>query len=199
MKLRSASCQLAYWQGGSLRIVNYLTRRVFSANPIALEVIRFFFTPRTIEDSLLQFRAYSRKSVAETVLKLIEAQLVFEVVSPECQQDNLAQSHWKPWLPEGGFHFMTKDARYVGGDWTVEQKMKALPKTPPPPQFKALNNGHSIALPRHEVESDTFFNALHARRTHRQFAQGRGGADRKRLVELSRRFHAGLSKRQTGL
>ncbi len=172
MKLRSASCQLAYWQGGDLRIVNYLTRRVFSANPIALEVIRFFFTPRSIGEALVEFRAYSRKSVAQTVLKLIEAQLLLEVDSPDCRQDTLAQSHWKPWLPEGGFHFMTKDARYVRGDWTVERKMKALPKTPPPPQFKALNNGHSIALPRHQVESDSFFQTVHARRTHREFGQG---------------------------
>ena len=172
MKLSSASCQLAYWEGGDLRIVNYLTRRVFSANPVALEVIRFFFTPRTIEEALLEFIAYSRESVAEAILELIEAQLLLEVGSPDWQQDNLAQSRWKPWLPEGGFHFMTKDARYVGGDWTVEQKMKTLPKTPPPPQFKALNNGHSIALPRREVESDSFFHAVHARRTHREFAQG---------------------------
>jgi SagB-type dehydrogenase family enzyme len=172
MRLRSASCQLAYWEGGDLRIVNYLTRRVFSANPVALEVIRFFFTPRTIKDALLQFDAYNRKSVAEAILKLIEAQLLLEVGSPDWHQDNLAYSHWKPWLPEGGFHLMTKDARYVGGDWTVEQKMKTLPKTPPPPQFKALKNRHSIALPRHELESDTFFDALHARRTHRTFAHG---------------------------
>ena len=172
MKLRSASCQLAYWEGGDLRIVNYLARRVFSAKPVALEVIRFFFTPRTIKDALLEFGAYSRQSVAEAILTLIEAQLLLEVGSPDWHRDNLAHSHWKPWLPEGGFHFMTKDARYVGGDWTIEQKMKALPKTPPPPQFKALNNGHSITLPRHEIESDPFFNALHARRTHRTFAPG---------------------------
>jgi len=131
--LRSASCQLAYWEGGSLRIVNYLTRRTFAANPITLEVIRFFFTPRTIQDALVEFASYSRESVAQAILKLIEAELLLEYGSSEWQRDTLVESSWKPWLPAGGFHFLTKDAAYVGADWTPEQKMSALPTTPPPP------------------------------------------------------------------
>ena len=52
MKLESASCQIIYWQGGRLRIANYLTRRTFATNPTTLDVIRFFFTPRTIRNAL---------------------------------------------------------------------------------------------------------------------------------------------------
>jgi len=48
LKLQSASCQIAYWEDGKLQIANYLTRRTFAANPASLDVIRFFFTPRTI-------------------------------------------------------------------------------------------------------------------------------------------------------
>jgi hypothetical protein len=48
LRLKSASCQIAYWEGGKLRIANYLTRREFSTKPVTLDVIRFFFTPRTI-------------------------------------------------------------------------------------------------------------------------------------------------------
>jgi len=173
MKLKSASCQLAYWEDGDLRIVNYLTRRTFSANPIALEVIRFFFTPGTIQDALLEFRSYSRESVAQAILKLIEAQLLLEYGSAEWQQDTRVESSWKPWLPAGGFHFLTKDAAYVGGDWTVEQKMKLLPTTPPPPQVKTIDNAGSIALPLHDIDQDSFFQTLHARRTHRTFAKGK--------------------------
>ena len=173
MKLKSASCQLAYWQGGSLRIVNYLTRRMFSANPIALELIRFFFTPHTIQDALDEFSSYSRESVAQAILKLIDAQLLLEYGSPEWQRDALVESSWKPWLPAGGFHFLTKDAAYVGGDWTVEQKMKVLPTTPAPPQVKTIGAADPIALPRHPIDPDSFFQTLHARRTHRTFAKGK--------------------------
>ncbi len=171
MKLTSALCQFAFWDDGNLRIINYLTRRTFSANPVALEVIRFFFTPRTIQDALLQFRSYDQDSVAEELLKLIEAQLLLECESPEWEQDQRLHSSWQPWLPEGGFHFLTKDTAYVGGDWSAEQKMRMLPATAPPPQFKQIEGADRIALPVHPVEADSFFETLHRRRTHRSFSK----------------------------
>jgi SagB-type dehydrogenase family enzyme len=170
IKLRSAHCQSAYWVDGDLRIVNYLTRGTFSANPIVLELVRFFFSPRTIRDAMLEFDSYTRESVGEAILRLIEAQLLLECDSPEAAQDDLLDSSWKPWLPEGGFHFLTKDASYVGGDWTLEQKMVTLPATPAPAQFKEIQGAASISLPFHEMETDSFFQTLHARRTRRKFS-----------------------------
>jgi SagB-type dehydrogenase family enzyme len=170
MKLQSASCQIAYWEGGRLRIANYLTRRTFATNPVTLDLIRFFFTPRTIRNALVEFRSYSPESVARSILKLIDAQLLLEHGSAEWERDKLVESSWRAWLPEGGFHFMTKDTPYVGADWTIEEKRKALPATPAPPQFKKIPDAESIRLPSHEVDKDTFFETLHARRTHRDFA-----------------------------
>ena len=173
LKLKSASCQIAYWQGGELRIANYLTGREFSANLVALEVIRFFFTPRTIEDALFEFRSYTRKSVAKTILQLIDAQLLLEYVSAEQERDELVRSSWAPWLPEAGFHFMTKDAPYLPGDWPLEEKLKTLPATQAPPQFKKIRGGGVIRLPSPEIPPDPLFETLHARRTHREFAGGK--------------------------
>jgi SagB-type dehydrogenase family enzyme len=170
IKLRSARCQSAYWDNGDLRIVNYLTRGTFSANPVVLEVIRFFFSPRTIRDAMREFSSYTRRSVGEAILKLIKAQLLLECGSPESVRDDLLDSSWKPWLPEGGFHFLTKDTLYVGGDWTVEQKMQTLPMTPQPPFFKKTEGAESISLPSHARETDSFFQTLHARRTQREFS-----------------------------
>jgi SagB-type dehydrogenase family enzyme len=171
MKLKSASCQIAYWEGGQLRIANYLTRRTFATNPVTLEVLRFFFTPRTIANALREFRSYSRESVATSILKLIDAQLLLEYGSAEWQRDKLVELSWRPWLPEGGFHFMTKDTLFVDVDSPLEEKMKALATTAAPPQFKRIAHGRSIRLPSNEVDTDTFFETLHARRTHRQFAR----------------------------
>jgi SagB-type dehydrogenase family enzyme len=170
-KLKSASCQIAYWNNGELRIVNYLARREFGANPAALEVIRFFSTPRTIQDALLGFRSYSQESVASTILQLIEAQLLLEYQSPECERDDLVKSSWGPWLPEGGFHFMTRDTPYVPRDWSVKKRMR-LRTTPAPPQFKSTPNVPTIRLPAVKMPRDRFFKTLHARRTHRDFAKG---------------------------
>jgi len=173
LKLKSASSQIAYWEGGKLQIANYLTRRTFSANPATLDVIRFFLTARTIQDALVEFRTYSRESVTRAILQLIDAQLLLEYGSAESERDELVGSSWKPWLPEGGFHFMTKDTPYVPWDWPIEKKMKTLPATPPPPQFKTIRGADAVRLPPHEIAKDTFFETLHARRTHREFARGK--------------------------
>ena len=171
MKLRSARCQSTYWDNGELRIVNYVTRRTFSANPIVLEVIRFFFSPRTIREAMLEFNSYDGESIGEAIVKLIEGQLLLECDSPEAARDDLLDSSWKPWLPEGGFHFMTKDAPYVGGDWSIEQIMATIPDTPSPPLFKKTEGAESISLPSHEMETDSFYRTLHARRTQRKFSE----------------------------
>jgi SagB-type dehydrogenase family enzyme len=170
MTLRSARCQSAYWHDGELRIVHYLTRRTFCANPIVLEIIRFFFSPRTIQEAMLEFDAYTGDSVGEAIVNLIEGQLLLECASPEAVRDDLLDSSWKPWLPEGGFHFLTKDAPYVGGDWSMEQVMQTIPDTPSPPLFKKIEGAESVSLPFHEMDADIFYQTLHARRTHRQFS-----------------------------
>lgn len=173
MKLMSAQCQIAYWNAGELRIANYLTRREFSTNPATLDVIRFFFTPRTIEDALIEFRSYSQQSVAGLILQLIDAQLLLECNSAECERDELLRSSWGPWLPEGGFHFMTKDTRYVPRDWSIAKRVKRLGATPAPPQFKKIRGSAATRLPSIQIPTDTFFETLHARRTHRDFARGK--------------------------
>ncbi len=173
LKLKSASCQIAYWKGGKLQIANYLTRRTFSTHPATMNVIRFFFTPRTIQDALLEFRTYDRESVTKSILQLIDAQLLLEYGSAEWERDELVRSSWGPWLPEGGLHFMTKDTPYVPWDWPIEEKLKTLPATPAPPQFKTIRGADTVRLPPDEMTRDTFFETLHARRTHREFARGK--------------------------
>jgi len=138
-----------------------------------LDVVRFFFTPRTIQEALVEFPDYTRKSVSKAILQLINAQLLLEYGSAEWQRDELVASSWKPWLPEAGFHFMTKDARYVPWDWPLESKLKLLPATRAPPQFKTLRGAARIRLPLQEMAGDTFFETLRARRTHRTFAPGK--------------------------
>jgi SagB-type dehydrogenase family enzyme len=170
--LKSASCQIAYWHGGRLRIVNYLTRRTFSTKPATLDVIRFFLTPHTIQDALFEFRSYRRESVGRAILQLIDAQLLLGHGSAEWKRDELVGASWRPWLPEGGFHFVTKDTPYVPWDLPIEEKIKTLPATPAPPQFKRIRGADSIRLPSHVTDTDTFFDTLHARRTHRDFARG---------------------------
>jgi SagB-type dehydrogenase family enzyme len=171
IRLRSARCQSAYWNGGDLRLVNYLNRSEFSANAIVLEIIRFFLSPRTIADALLKFDAYAPDSVGEAIEQLFDAGLLLECGSPESTRDELVDSLWKPWLPHGAYHFLTKDAPYAESGWTAEQKLQSISSAPQPPFFKANGGGDSISLPPHAREPDSFFQTLHARRTRRKFSE----------------------------
>jgi len=170
---RSARCQWAYWDNGDLRIVNYLTRETFAANPVALEVVRFFSSPRTIRDAMVGFDAYTPASVGETILKLIDGELLLRCDSPEWARDELLASSWAAWLPGGAYHFLTKDAAYFGSDWTLEQKLQTIPRTPQPEQFKRIEGVQSISLPCPARDTDIFFQTLRERRTSRKFSQAR--------------------------
>ena len=172
LRLQSAACQLAYWEAGELRIVNFLVRRTFRANPVALELLRYFQAPRHIAQALSAFKGYRSESVARAILGLIEAQLLLEHGSPPWEEDRRTASTWKAWLPEGAFHFLTKDAPYIGGDWTPAQRARLVPTTPSPPLFKTIAGARRLALPVRAIGPDAYFDTLFARRTHRRFARG---------------------------
>jgi len=173
VKLKSASCQIAYWQGGHLRIANCLTAKTFASNPVTLDLIGFFFTPQTIAEALVAFRTYTGASVGRAIIQLIEAQLLLECGSAEWKRDQRVESTWRPWLPEGAcFHFMTKDTPYIDPQTPVAQKLAALSGNPEPTRFKPVSGVESIRLPTRRTDDDAFFGTVHARRTHRQFAIG---------------------------
>lgn len=172
LRLKSACCQIAYWEGGRLQIANYLTRRTFSASTATLNVLRFFSVPRTLEESLREFRTYRAQSVGQAILQLIQAQLLLVQGSPEFARDERLWASWRPWLPECAFHFMTKDTPYAPWDWPLRNKLKLLPKSPAPPQFKVARRGDRVRLACDRAGADSFFATLHARRTHREFARG---------------------------
>jgi SagB-type dehydrogenase family enzyme len=171
IRLISARCQSAYWDNGDLRIVNYLTRSRFAAHPVVFEIVRFFSCPRTIRDAMLEFDAYTPHSVGEAILQLIDAELLLECDSPAWGRDDRLASSWKPWLPEGGYHFLTKDAPYFASDSSLQQRLQALPGTPQPDQFKKTAATESIPVPLHARQTDIFFQTLHARRTRREFSK----------------------------
>jgi SagB-type dehydrogenase family enzyme len=68
---------------------------------------------------------------------------------------------------------MTKDTRFIPWDWPLEEKLKTLPTTPPPPLFKRIRGTETIQLRSQGSADDVFFRTLRARRTHREFAKGK--------------------------
>jgi SagB-type dehydrogenase family enzyme len=90
--------------------------------------------------------------------------------SPEAARDTLIAKEWSPWLPQGSFHFATKDAPFVNRNWSIARRRSTLPKSPPPPQFKTINGAAKISLPARSFPDSEFVRVLLKRRTHRKFS-----------------------------
>jgi SagB-type dehydrogenase family enzyme len=91
--------------------------------------------------------------------------------SPEVTQDSRIAKEWSAWLPEGSFHFATKDAVYVDrSNWSLDRLKSILPKTPQPKIFKAIKGAKKTALPRCAFPDSEFSRVLLARKTHRRFS-----------------------------
>lgn len=171
MILLSARCQTMYWHQRELRIVNFRTRTTFSANPVVLELIRFYFEPATVEAALVKFSDCTPESVGESILGLIEAGLLIESGSEEDAADAHIHSAWRDWLPEGSYHFLSKDAPYAARGELAPEETQQLLSTPAPSNFKREVGAERLSLERRAWDSDSYMETLRARRTRREFSR----------------------------
>ena len=93
--------------------------------------------------------------------------------SPEAVQDSRLAKEWAAWLPEGGFHFSTKDAAFIRDDLSFDQWKAILPKTLPPRVFKTVKGAKKTLPPVGAFPDSEFIQLLKARKTHRQFSKGK--------------------------
>jgi SagB-type dehydrogenase family enzyme len=91
--------------------------------------------------------------------------------SPEVTQDVRIAKEWSAWLPEGSFHFSTKDSAYVDrSNWSSDRLKSVLPTTPQPKIFKTVKGAKRTSLPARIVPDSEFIRVLMARKTHRRFS-----------------------------
>jgi SagB-type dehydrogenase family enzyme len=169
--LRRARCLLLYWQDGQLFFYNFAGRLTASARPITCEVLDFFSEWRTSKEAITHFADYSKRSVHSALSQLAEQGLLLRKGTPEVTQDNRIAKEWGAWLPEGSFHFCTKDAVYVDrSNWSLARLKSVLPKMPQPKIFKTVKGATKILLPTHAFPDSEFIRVLMARKTHRRFS-----------------------------
>jgi SagB-type dehydrogenase family enzyme len=100
----------------------------------------------------------------------VEHGLLLSKDSPEVTQDTRIAKEWSAWLPEGSFHFSTKDAAYVDrSNWSFDRLKSVLPKTPQPKIFKTVTGAKKL-LPSRTFPDSEFIRVLMARKTHRRFS-----------------------------
>ena len=171
IRLRRARSLYAYWEGGRLVFHNFARRGTVSAKPIACELLDFFGEWRTPEQAITHFNGYTKKSLLASISHLVRDGLLVSNNSPEEANDAKIAKEWSAWLPQGSFHFSTKDAGYVRDDWSLERLKAILPKTPAPGLFKTVKGAPKIWLPPRPFPDSEFIRVLMTRKTHRQFSK----------------------------
>ena len=170
--LRRARCLFVYWQDGRLFFHNFARRLTVSGRPITCEVLDFFSEWRTSQEAITHFADYAQRSVRSALSQLLQHGLLLRKDSPEMTQDVRIAKEWSAWLPEGSFHFSTKDAAYVDrSNWSPDRLKSIMPKTPQPKIFKTVKGAKKMLLPRHAVPDSEFSRVLMMRKTHRRFSK----------------------------
>jgi SagB-type dehydrogenase family enzyme len=91
--------------------------------------------------------------------------------SREAVQDSRLAKEWAAWLPDGSFHFSTKDVAFIRDDLSFDRWKAMLPNTPSPKIFKTVK-GAKTTLPPVLISPDSeFVRVLKTRKTHRRFAK----------------------------
>jgi SagB-type dehydrogenase family enzyme len=171
-QLRRARCLLLYWRDGRLFFHNFARRLTVSGRPITWEVLDFFSDWRTSKEAIAHFADYTPRSVRSAVSQLVKQELLLVKGSPEAVQDSRIVREWSAWLPEGSFHFSTKDPPYVDfSNWSANRLKSILPKTPAPKIFKTSKGTEKMLLPRGAFPDSEFIRVLLARKTHRRFSK----------------------------
>ena len=170
IQLRRARSLFAYWRDGRLFFHNFARRLTVSGRRITCEVLDFFGEWRTSQEAITHFADYTRRSVRSALSQLVKQGLLLPKDSPEVTPDSRIAKEWSTWLPEGSFHFSTKDAVYVRDNWSFERLKSVLPKTPQPKFFKTVKGARKILLPARTFPDCEFVRVLMARKTHRRFS-----------------------------
>jgi SagB-type dehydrogenase family enzyme len=169
-QLRRARSLLAYWRDGRPFFHNFASRITVSGKPITFQVLDYFSEWRTSQEAITHFADYTRRSVRSALSQLVEQGLLLPKHSPKVTQDNRIAKEWSAWLPEGSFHFSTKDAAYVRSNWSFARLKSTLPKTPQPKIFKTVKGAKKTILPKRTFPDSEFVRVLMARKTHRRFS-----------------------------
>jgi SagB-type dehydrogenase family enzyme len=169
VRLRRTRSLFAYWKDNRLVFYNFARRLAVSGAPFTCEVLDFFGEWRTRREAIVHLHDYSERSVRNSITQLLKQGLLVSEGSIEAARDRTIQKEWSPWLPEGSFHFATKDARYVRDNWSLARLRSSLPKTRQPKVFKTIK-GSKTKLPALAFPNSEFVRVLMARKTHREFS-----------------------------
>src|SRR5881398_640298 len=172
IRLRRARCLLMYWRDGRMFLHNFARRLTVTGRPVTSEVLDFFSEWRTFKEAIAHFAEYAPRSVRSAISQLVDYGLLLPKGSPEVTKDSRIAEEWSDWLPEGSFHFSTKDTPYLDrSGWSLNRLRSVMPKTPQPAFVKTVKGAEKVLLPARTSVDSEFTRVLMARKTHRRFSK----------------------------
>jgi len=171
IRLRRTRCLLLYWREGRLHFYDFARRLTALGRSITCEVLDFFDEWRTYQEAITHFSGYKPQSVRFAISQLVKHGLLLRKGSPEAVQDSRIAQEWSDWLPEGSFHFSTKDAPYIDrSGWSLDRLKSIMPTTPQPKFVKTVRGVAKVQLPAGPSSDSEFLRVLMTRKTHRRFS-----------------------------
>ena len=171
IRLRRARCLLLYWREGRLHFYNFARRLIVSGRLITCGVLDFFDEWQTCQEAIAHFAGYGPRSVRSAISQLLKHGMLVRKDSPEAVQDSRIAEEWSDWLPEGSFHFSTKDAPYIDrSGWSLDRLKSIMPTTPQPKFVKTVRGVAKVQLPAGPSSDSEFLRVLMTRKTHRRFS-----------------------------
>jgi SagB-type dehydrogenase family enzyme len=171
-KLKRAATLALYWKGGELVCENYRVRSRAAINARAVEILDYFHTWRTFEQSVRKFKEFSPFLLLNAIRQFTSLNLLVEKGTERAREDAACEQAWSSWLPEAGLlHFGSTDTPYRESDADQRRIFETyLQETPQPAFSKSHPGAPVIALPAPNPQHADFHDVLFARRTHREFS-----------------------------
>lgn len=163
VRYRRSPHLVGYWSG-EFTLYNYETRRANHATPLAVELLDFFDSGRTIAQAQRRFDRLPAGEVERAVRALERHRLLLRV---ERRDARAVLEGWTRWNPAAGFfHFATKDVAFEeAGEGPTSAGR-------PPSWVKRVEGAPSVRLPP-IAATGAFPRVLRERRTWRRFADER--------------------------
>jgi SagB-type dehydrogenase family enzyme len=170
VRIRRARSLTIAWREGRLVFTNYLTQASVTADPETVRVLNLLEDWTDPSSLLARMPEYSQRSILESLRVLQKHTLVLSQGTPEAVRDEKLARAWSDWLPDGSFHFTTKDVQFMPETQVLRYYKRYLAESPQPPLTKKYKLPR-IPLPRPSLSKDEFTRTLFARRTHREFTR----------------------------
>lgn len=164
---------------------NYRTQISAAADPETVRVLDLLEEWTHPSQLFAMIPEYSRRSVWAAVRLLKQNTLVVTEGTRDAAQDEKLERVWSHWLPDGSFHFATKDVQFAPPSTIWRHYKQYLAESPQPALVKNYPKARHVQLPRPARPDGEFARVLFSRRTHRDFA-----GEAISLEKIARLLHA---------